>query len=81
MSADPLTRPRVSRHHAPISPGTQAAPAEGKRHISYTGPVQKGKEWLALGRLSAPMVTPPLEMGVEGAEELIGFLAELGAAE
>tara|TARA_B110001452_G_C14846895_1_gene295816 strand:- start:156 stop:287 length:132 start_codon:yes stop_codon:yes gene_type:complete len=43
--------------------------------------VQKGKEWLALGRLSAPMVTPPLEMGVEGAEELIGFLAELGAAE
>ena len=76
-----LTHSRAPASHAttPQSRPEQAAPAEGKRHISYTGPVQKGKEWLALGRLSAPIVTPPLKM--EGAEELVGFLAELGAAE
>ena len=29
----------------------QTAPAKGKVHISYTGPLPKGKEWMALGRL------------------------------
>ena len=73
LPAHALPRPRAPR------PNQQSKPAEGKRHISYTGPVQKGKEWLALGRLSAPIVTPPLKM--EGAEEFMGFLAELGAGE
>ena len=31
-------------------------PAPGKVHISFTGPTPKGKEWMALGRVSAPSI-------------------------
>ena len=52
-------------------------PAPGKVHISYTGPLPKGKEWMALGRLSAPTTLPQLKM--EGADEFLDFLATMGA--
>ena len=38
-----------------------SAPAPGKVHISFTGPVPKGREWMALGRVSAPSSVPKLK--------------------
>ena len=52
-----------------------SSPSPGKVHISFTGPIPKGKEWMALGRLSAPSVLPVLKM--EGVGDFLGFLAAM----
>ena len=48
-----------------------ATPSIWQVHISYLGPIPKGKEWMALGRLSAPSVLPQLKM--EFSDDFLDF--------